>query len=163
MSYIPAQTTIVSDVGAVFGVYHCYSTAAKQMISQGSGGKILGAASIAAFRSWYMMTHYAASKWAVRGMTQGFAAEFARHKITVNAWAPGIVDTAMWGMIDEKLGEIEGREKGESLKHYSQANIALGRTSVPTDVSNAVSFLASKDSDYMTGQTIVVDGGIIFT
>lgn len=133
------------------------------MISQGNGGKILGAASIVAFKPFALLSHYSASKWAVRGLTQAFAMEMAPHKITVNAYAPGIVGTAMWDEIDEGLGKLHGAKKGDTIKKYSGELIALGRTSVPEDVSSTVSFLASKDSDYMTGQTIVIDGGIIFT
>lgn len=94
---------------------------------------------------------------------QAFAMEMADHNITVNAYAPGIVDTAMWDLIDEELGKLKGVKRGETMKKYTRDLIALGRTSVPEDVSNTVSFLASPDSDYMTGQTIVIDGGIIFT
>ncbi|KAF1832298.1 acetoin dehydrogenase-like protein [Decorospora gaudefroyi] len=147
----------------VYGVYNCYSTAAKQMISQGHGGKLVAAASIVAFKPFALLAHYSASKWAVRGMTQAFAMEMAEHKITVNAYAPGIVGTAMWDLIDEKLGEKTGAKKGDTITKYSNELIALGRTSVPEDVSGVVSFLCGKDSDYMTGQTIVIDGGIIFT
>ncbi|KAF2127797.1 3-oxoacyl-reductase [Dothidotthia symphoricarpi CBS 119687] len=147
----------------VYGVYNCYATAARQMISQNTPGKILGAASIAAFRPFTMLSHYSASKFAVRGFTQAFAIEMAEHKITVNAYAPGIVGTAMWDLIDEKLGERTGAKKGDMIKKYTSEMIALGRTSVPEDVSSTVSFLASRDSDYMTGQTIVIDGGIQFT
>jgi NAD(P)-dependent dehydrogenase (short-subunit alcohol dehydrogenase family) len=89
--------------------------------------------------------------------------EMAEHKITVNAYAPGIVGTAMWDLIDEKLGEKTGAKKGDTIRKYTDELIALGRTSVPEDVAGTVSFLASGDSDYMTGQTIVIDGGIIFT
>lgn len=147
----------------VFGVYNCYSTAAKQMIKQGSGGKILGAASIVAFKPFALLSHYSASKWAVRGLTQAFAMEMAPHGITVNAYAPGIVGTAMWDLIDEELGKLKGAKKGDTIKKYTDELIALGRTSVPEDVSSTVSWLAGKDSNYVTGQTIVVDGGIIFT
>lgn len=80
----------------VFGVNNCYASAARQMISQGSGGKILGAASIVAFKPFALLSHYSSSKWAVRGLTQAYAMEMATHKITVNAYAPGIVGTAMW-------------------------------------------------------------------
>jgi NAD(P)-dependent dehydrogenase (short-subunit alcohol dehydrogenase family) len=89
--------------------------------------------------------------------------EMAPHKITVNAYAPGIVGTAMWELIDEELGKLKGAKKGDMIKKYSTDLIALDRTSVPEDVSKTVSFLCSEDSDYVTGQTIVVDGGIIFT
>ncbi len=152
------------------GVWNCYTLAAKQMISQGpvpegsTGYKILGAASIAAFKPSPMLSHYSASKWAVRGFTQSFATEMARHGIAVNAYAPGIVGTAMWDLVDEKLGEIEGRAKGESLLKYSTDLTALGRVSVPEDVSNVVAgFLCSADSRFVVGQTIIVDGGIVFT
>jgi NAD(P)-dependent dehydrogenase (short-subunit alcohol dehydrogenase family) len=152
-----------SNESAVYGVFNCYTAAANQMISQGTGGKLLGAASIVAFKPFALLSHYSASKWAVRGMSQAFAMEMAEHKITVNAYAPGIVGTAMWDLIDEKLGEKTGAKKGDTIKKYTNELIALGRTSVPEDVASTVSFLASKDSDYMTGQTIVIDGGIIFT
>ena len=129
-----------------------------------SSYKILGAASIVAFKPFPLLAHYSASKWAVRGFTQVFAMEMAKHKIRVNAYGPGIVGTAMWDLIDEKLGEAEGRPKGESVKKYSSELTALGRTSVPEDVGDVVGgFMASKDSDFVTGQTILIDGGIIFT
>ncbi|KAH6888495.1 hypothetical protein B0T10DRAFT_55409 [Thelonectria olida] len=147
----------------VYGVHNCYTAAAKQMIKQGSGGKILGAASIVGFKPFPLLSHYSASKFAVRGLTQVFAMEMASHKITVNAYAPGIVGTAMWDLIDEELGKLSGAQKGETIKKYSDDLIALGRTSVPEDVAKVVSFLSGPDSDYMTGQTIVVDGGIVFT
>lgn len=89
--------------------------------------------------------------------------ELADHRITVNAYAPGIVGTAMWDLIDEELGKLKGVKRGETIKKYTKDLIALGRTSVPEDVSSTVSFLGSPDSDYMTGQTIVIDGGIVFT
>lgn len=171
----PALEISDEDVQKMFnvnfmGVWLCYTHAARQMIAQGpiaegdSGYKILGAASIVAFKPFPLLSHYSASKWAVRGFTQVFAMEMAKHKITVNAYAPGIVGTAMWDLIDEKLGTIEGRAKGESVKKYSSDLTALGRVSVPEDVGNVVGgFLCSKDSEFMTGQTIVIDGGIIFT
>jgi len=147
----------------VYGVFNCYSSAAKQMIKQGGGGRLLGAASIVAFKPFALLSHYSASKWAVRGMTQAFAMEMAEHDIRVNAYCPGIVGTAMWDLIDEKLAEKAGRPKGDMIKQYSDDLIALKRTSVPEDVSKVVSFLAGPDSEYMTGQSIVVDGGIIYT
>ncbi|KXT15572.1 hypothetical protein AC579_9959 [Pseudocercospora musae] len=152
----------------VFGVQNCYQAAAKQMIKQGNlsadnPGRLIGAASIVAFKPFALLSHYSASKWAVRGLTQAYAMEMAEYHITVNAYAPGIVGTAMWDLIDEKLGEKTGAKKGDTIKKYSEELIALKRTSVPEDVSKLVSFLASRDSDYVTGQTQVVDGGIIFT
>ncbi|TID26694.1 acetoin dehydrogenase-like protein [Venturia nashicola] len=147
----------------VYGVYNCYATAAKQMIKQGTPGKLLAAASIVAFKPFPLLSHYSASKWAVRGLTQAFAMEMAEHKITVNAYAPGLVGTAMWDLIDEELAKKSGAKKGEMIKKYVTELTALGRTSVPEDVSKVVSFLSGPDSDFMTGQTVVVDGGIIYT
>lgn len=147
----------------VFGTFNCYSAAAKQMIKQGSGGKIIGAASIAAMKAFPLLPHYSASKFAVRGFTQAFAMEMATHKITVNTYAPGIVGTAMWDLIDEELAKVHGAKKGDMIKKHSDDLILLGRTSTPQDVAKLVSFLGGPDSDYVTGQTLVVDGGIIFT
>lgn len=144
------------------GAFLCYTAAARQMIKQGGGGKIIGAASIVAYRPFALLGPYSASKWGVRGLTQAAAMEWARHKITVNAYCPGIVGTDMWELIDEKLAAEEGLKKGEALKKYSES-IALGRTSVPEDVAQFVSYLASADSDYMTGQSVMIDGGIQFS
>ncbi|KAK9335983.1 hypothetical protein LIPSTDRAFT_106752 [Lipomyces starkeyi NRRL Y-11557] len=68
----------------------------------------------------------------------------------------------MWDLIDEELGKLKDVKKGDTMKKYSEM-IALGRTSVSEDVSKVVSFLAGPNSEYVTGQTIVVDGGIVFT
>ena len=140
--------------------------AARQMIKQGpvpegsTGYKIIGCASIGAFKPFPLLSHYSASKWAVRGLTQGFAMEMSKHKINVNAYAPGIVGTAMWDLIDEKLGEIEGRPRGETIKKYSTEMTAMGRVSTPEDVGKVVGgFMCSEDADFVTGQTLVVDGG----
>ena len=91
------------------------------------------------------------------------AMEVAGHGIRVNGYAPGIVSTEMWRQIDEQMGKINGAKKGETIRKYSEDLIALKRTSVPEDVAKLVSFLASEDSEYVTGQTMIVDGGIQFT
>ena len=143
------------------GVFLCYTAAARQMIAQGGGGKIIGAASIAAHKGFGMLGHYSASKFAVRGLTQAAAQEWAQHGITVNAYCPGIVGTAMWELIDEKLAAHMGLQKGEALAQFSEL-ITLGRVETPEDVAKFVSYLASDDSDYMTGQSVMIDGGVVF-
>ena len=123
-------------------------------------GRSSGLRSIAAFKGSPGLGHYCASKAAVRSLTQTCALELAPHKITVNGYAPGIVDTPLWDVVDDKVAKTTGSSKEETLKRLGK-NIALGRLSVPEDVAKCVSFLASPDSDYMTGQTLVIDGGIV--
>jgi len=124
----------------VFGVHNCFGEAAKQLISQGncrpdSPGKLLAAASIVAFKPFVWLPHYSASKWAVRGLTQVYAMDLAEHNITVNAYAPGIVGTAMWDLIDAGVAERKGMKKGEVIKKMVHDTTALGRVSVPEDVA----------------------------
>ncbi|KAI5922425.1 hypothetical protein F4810DRAFT_263660 [Camillea tinctor] len=152
----------------VFGLHVCFSEAAKQMIEQGTcqpeqPGKLIGAASIVAFRPLDLLPHYSASKFAVRGLTQAYALELASRNITVNAYAPGIIDTKIWEKIDADGAERLGVRKGEVMKKYVGELTALGRTGRAEDVAKVVSFLASSDSDFVTGQTKIVDGGITFS
>ena len=156
----PAALDRMLDVN-IKGVYYCYQAAARQFIAQKSSGKIIGAASIVAYRPFPLLASYSATKWAVRGLTQAAAMEFAKHKITVNAYAPGVVGTAMWDLIDERLTTIEGTPRGSALERQVDGILA-GRVSVPEDVAKLVSFLSGPDSDHMTGQTVLIDGGINF-
>ncbi len=144
------------------GVFLCYTEAARQMIAQGTGGKIIGAASIAAHKGFALLGVYCSSKFAVRSLTQSAAQEWAEHGITVNAYCPGIVDTTMWEEIDRDLGDLNHVGKGESMAAMA-AGIALGRVSTGDDVAKLVSFLAGPDSDYMTGQSVLIDGGMVFS
>lgn len=105
---------------------------------------------------------YSATKAAVRSLTQSFAMELAKDNITVNAYAPGHIGTSMTEMIYDEISLINGLPKGENLESVKGA-ITLGRTGVPEDPSRLVSFLASEDSNYVTGQTMLVDGGIHFS
>lgn len=141
------------------GVFLCDQAAAKQMIKQ-KNGKIINCASIAAHAGFNLLAAYSATKFAVRGFTQALAKELGPHGITVNAYCPGIVGTDMWDLIDEKMGPYLNMRKGEVLKEYSKL-ITLGRVQTPDDVACFVSYLASPDSDYMTGQSIMIDGGIV--
>ncbi|HEY5858226.1 MAG TPA: SDR family NAD(P)-dependent oxidoreductase [Aldersonia sp.] len=143
------------------GVILCYTEAARQMIKQGHGGKIIGAASIAGHKGFGLLGVYSSSKFGVRALTQAAAQEWAQHGITVNAYCPGIVDTQMWVEVDRDLGAINDMEKGESMKAMA-AGITLGRVSTGADVAAFVSYLAGPDSNYMTGQSVLIDGGMLF-
>lgn len=118
-------------------------------------------ASVAAIQGFPILSAYSTTKFAVRGLTQAAAQELAPKGHTVNAYAPGIVGTGMWEQIDAELSKINGKPIGENFKEYS-SSIALGRPSVPEDVAGLVSFLASENSNYVTGQVMLVDGGMLY-
>ncbi len=143
------------DVNAK-GVFFCDQAAAIQMIKQGQGGKIINASSGAGRRGSKNLSPYSASKFAVVGITQSFAAELAPYQITVNAYCPGIVDTPMWKALDQDFEKIGAERMAEKV-----AGTPLGRVQSPEDVANLVSFLASDQSDFITGQAIIQDGGRI--
>jgi len=142
------------------GVFLCDQAAAIQMIKQKSG-KIINCSSIAGVQgTTKLLSIYSGTKFAVRGFSQVLSRELAQYGITVNVYCPGVVDTEMWGEADEQMVKYMGLAKGGALKHYSK-DIPLGRVEAPEDVAGTVSFLASPDSDYMTGQTLIIDGGLL--
>jgi len=101
---------------------------------------------------------YGASKAAVMSLTRSMAPSLASKGVTVNALAPGMVDTDMWALIDAQTAEQRGMPRGEP-KQRRIRRIPLGRPAYPADIANAAAFLASSDSDYMTGQMLNIDGG----
>ncbi|HCE8948841.1 TPA: acetoin reductase [Morganella morganii] len=143
--------------GTMWGI----QAAAAKFKARGQKGKIINASSIAGHDGFALLGVYSATKFAVRALTQAAAKEFASSGITVNAYCPGIVGTDMWVEIDERFSEITGAPKGETYKKYVDG-IALGRAQTPDDVAALVAFLASDDSDYITGQAILTDGGIVY-
>lgn len=145
----------------VFGTLYCMQAAAQQMIKQ-KGGKIINASSTSGKRGVEFLGHYAGTKFSIIGMTQSAAKEWAPYGITVNAYCPGIVGTSMWEKIDRQMSEYFNVPIGETLKKKIEG-IPLGRVEQPEDIANYVSFLASEDSNYMTGQAVVIDGGMVFS
>ncbi|KAI0285438.1 NAD(P)-binding protein [Russula aff. rugulosa BPL654] len=139
------------------GTFLCYKYAGLQMIAQGRGGRIIGACSRAGKQASASSSAYSASKFGIRALTQTAALEFGAHGITVNAYAPGPVKTPMWDSVVAMLGtskEVFEEEKSKST--------AVGYIGVPTDIAALVSFLASKESHLITGQSINIDGGRFF-
>jgi len=132
-----------------------YKFAAMQLVKQGRGGRIIGASSIAGKRGLVNKAHYSASKFAVRGLTQSVALELAKHQITVNAYAPGIIRTELMtnlGLNDEDIMTAVKTEMGLS------GHIRIGE---PEDIAGFVSYLAKPESHFITGQTITVDSGLV--
>ncbi|HEX3363252.1 MAG TPA: glucose 1-dehydrogenase [Solirubrobacterales bacterium] len=147
----------VNGLGVLFGTQE----AAKIYRSQGGGGKVVNTASIAGKEGFPLFPAYCASKFAVVSMTQSAARDLSGEGITVNAFCPGVVTTELWDQLDEdsrNVGETE--TEGQLLDEFSE-NIPVGRTSTPEDIAGLCVFLASADSDYITGQSINVDGGML--
>jgi meso-butanediol dehydrogenase / (S,S)-butanediol dehydrogenase / diacetyl reductase len=152
----------VTDVNAL-GVLICMQEAIRQMQAQGGGGKIINTASIAGKQGYEPLAHYSASKFAVVALTQAAARAFGKDRINVNAICPGVVATDMWKVIDGGFRE-HGLTSKDNEAFDTFAGIAvLGRPSTPQDLVGVARFLASSDSDFMTGQSLLVDGGMVFT
>lgn len=149
----------VNGLGVLLGTQE----AARQMIKQGSegaiAGKIINTASIASREAWDDIAPYASSKFAVVAITQSAAKALAQHNITVNGFAPGVVGTEMWKKLDQDLLEIgKGEKLGQAREEFAK-DIVRGRIAMPEDIVGTTTFLASDDSNYMTANIIMIDGG----
>jgi len=140
------------------GVMLCYKYAAIQMIKQGRGGRIIGASSQAGKKGSTNLSAYSASKFAVRGLTQSAALELAEHKITVNAYAPGFIITALANHPDDAL---YGLKPGGTIKKMFGLPLDSPEAG-PDTIASIVSYLAKPESYFITGQTILVNGGVTF-
>jgi meso-butanediol dehydrogenase / (S,S)-butanediol dehydrogenase / diacetyl reductase len=147
----------VNGLGVLIGTQE----AARQMKSQGTGGKIINTASIAAKQGYPLFAHYCASKFAVAALTQAAARALAVDKITVNAFAPGVVRTELWEQLDREFMDLGLTQKPDQAINQFSESILLGRYSKPEDITGVTTFLASTASDYMTGQTVMIDGGMV--
>ena len=143
------------------GPYFYMQEAAKPMVTQ-KRGTIINIASVAGIAGG--MTYsppYAASKAAIINLTKVAAANLAEHGITVNAVAPGIVETAFNWTLDDLIGVQQmGLSPGEFMERR-RASVPLGRLQQPQNIANVVAFLAGPDASEMTGETIVVSGGLV--
>ena len=140
------------------GVFNCSQPVARHMIAAG-GGKITNTASMAGKKGDVaFLPHYVASKFAVVGLTQAMAAELAAFKITVNAICPGYVFTQMQHNEAAWEGELRGIS-ADAVRQLYIDDTPLGRLELPEDVAKIAVFLASADSDFVTGASIDVNGG----
>ncbi|MBT5397891.1 MAG: SDR family oxidoreductase [Micrococcales bacterium] len=148
-----------------WGKLNVMQKAANQMIKQGKKDyvyKIINVGSILSREAFVDVTVYTMSKHAVLGLIKAGAKSLMEHNITVNGYAPGVVRTEMWEQLDRDLVEIGMYEKpGQSMDSIAENMILMKRYSYPEDVVGTAAFLASAESDYMTGQLLMIDGGMV--
>jgi len=140
------------------GTLFTLQAAAKQMIAQGRGGKIVNMASQAGRRGEALVAIYCATKAAVISLTQSAGLNLIRHGINVNAIAPGVVDGEHWDGVDALFAKYENRPLGEK-KRLVGAEVPFGRMGTADDLTGMAIFLASQESNYVVAQTYNVDGG----
>ncbi len=142
----------------VAGTLFCLQAAARQMIAQGQGGRIINMASQAGRRGESLVAVYCATKAAVISLTQSAGLSLIAHGINVNAIAPGVVDGEHWDGVDALFAKHEGRAPGEK-KRIVGAAVPFGRMGTAADLTGMAIFLATSEADYVVAQTFGVDGG----
>jgi meso-butanediol dehydrogenase / (S,S)-butanediol dehydrogenase / diacetyl reductase len=146
----------VNALGTLIGIQE----GARRMIPNRQG-KIINTSSIAGRQGYPSFAPYCASKFAVNALTQAAARGLADHNITCNAFAPGVVDTPLWTQLDADLMSIGDSETpGQAMADFAEG-ILRGRPANPEDIVGTALYLASSDSDYLTGQIIMIDGGMV--
>lgn len=124
-------------------------------LMKNNGGSIVNLASVASFKTWPGDGVYSATKAAVASITKGFALDYIEYNIRVNAVAPAIVDTPMTDRAIKKRANIKAEKKKKGLIH------PIKRIAKPSEIANAIMFLASKKSSFTTGSILLVDGGLL--
>ncbi|RUU13594.1 L-iditol 2-dehydrogenase [Mesorhizobium sp. M6A.T.Ca.TU.002.02.2.1] len=142
----------------VAGTLFMLQAAARSMIARGKGGKIINMASQAGRRGEALVGVYCATKAAVISLTQSAGLDLIKHRINVNAIAPGVVDGEHWDHVDSLFAKYENRPKGEKKKLVGEA-VPYGRMGTAQDLTGMAVFLASEDAEYIVAQTYNVDGG----
>ncbi|MDY7557827.1 SDR family oxidoreductase [Cryobacterium sp. 10C3] len=135
--------------------------ATKAFKELGHGGKIISAASQAGHVGNPGIALYSATKFAIRGLSQTAARDLAQFGITVNTYAPGIVKTPLMEELAKKVATDAGKPEEWGWDQFTNG-ITLARLSEASEVAGLVSFLSGPDSNYITGQSILVDGGMVF-
>ncbi|MER8868086.1 L-iditol 2-dehydrogenase [Mesorhizobium sp. M0751] len=142
----------------VAGTLFTLQAAARSMIARGKGGKIINMASQAGRRGEALVAVYCATKAAVISLTQSAGLDLIKHRINVNAIAPGVVDGEHWDHVDALFAKFENRPKGEKKRLVGEA-VPYGRMGTAQDLTGMAVFLASDEAEYIVAQTYNVDGG----
>ena len=142
----------------VAGCLFTMQAVAKQMITQGQGGRIINMASQAGRRGEALVAVYCATKAAVISLTQSAGLNLIKHGINVNAIAPGVVDGEHWDGVDAFFAKYEGKAPGQKKKEVGDA-VPFGRMGTAEDLTGMAVFLASDEARYIVAQTYNVDGG----
>jgi len=142
----------------VEGLLFMLQSGAKQMIKQGRGGKIINFASQAGRRGEALVAIYCSTKAAVISLTQSAGLDLIKHRINVNAIAPGVVDNEHWDHVDAMFAKYEHLPLGEK-KRVVGLSVPFGRMAKPEEIGGLATFLASEDADYIVAQTYNIDGG----
>lgn len=145
----------------VKGTFLCYRAVARAMIERNAGGKIINMSSTAGKEGIARYAAYCASKFAVRGFTQCLALELAPHQINVNAMYPGLIETERVAEMAAALAPagVSAEKQLQLMIEQANSTVPLGRVGQATDVAQTAAFLASAESDYLTGLSITVAGG----
>lgn len=150
MTYDHWETALSTNLT---GPFLCSQRAAKEMLRQGNGGRIINITSVHEEAPNLVSVAYTATKGGLRNLTRGFALELAPHGINVIALAPGMINTRQPAERDERTPEYRAREE----------LIPARRAGMPEDIGETVVFLASDAASYLTGSTVFVDGGWMLT
>ncbi len=142
----------------VTGIFLSMKAGAKRLIEQGEGGVIVNASSGGGRHGVANVGHYCATKAAIIMMSQAAAGEFARHKIRVNCYTPGHIETPMMETLLTQIGEREGMTRDQAYDMLEKT-VPWGQWGKPEDVANAVSWLFTDEAEYITGQCIAMNGG----
>ena len=142
----------------VRSAYAVMQASAQSMVKEGKQGSIINLASQAGHRGEALVAHYCATKAAIISYTQSAALALAPYKIRVNAISPGVIDTPMWKDVDALFAKFENKEIGQKKREVGE-EVPLGYMGKPEDVARTAVFLASDQSQYITAQTLSVDGG----
>jgi NAD(P)-dependent dehydrogenase (short-subunit alcohol dehydrogenase family) len=134
------------------GVFLTVQAAARKMVEQGNGGRIVCTASLAAEITGPMSWGYSITKAGVRMAVRGWGQELGAHGITVNAIGPGVIETP--------LADVLAGQEGSATRAFLEKLTPLGRVGKPSDIAGLVSFLCGPDAGFMTGSYLIMDGGL---